>query len=390
MKHTYKTIIVTILILTLASFAVFAEGMIENKSEEVVPFSSLDLETASYKTIMEAFETEVSSFKTQCDSLYQRMDEARAKGDVNDYFDAKDFLRTLEAPVITEEQTETLISRILNESDEEAKAEFANWLFTYSAYYRPSIKLTKDSTEDEGFAKYFSYSYNISANPGSTVTLPQLSGLYTSEGVFAGWGVTPDEVTYQAGEEIEMPYSDLVLYAVFKSGVLFSDSVTGTEVFEDGSEVSAPELTAPDESYVFEGWYNVMGEKVDGSETLELGDSAIYYAKWKSLAVDSVSTQYYKDLTVPAEKQIKLNFYVRNQGNMNAGNFTVELVPEDENALKVLTGSLSCYSLRADQTKSGSFMVIAHGNSGDTIKANLVITDADGNTWTEPVTLTIM
>ena len=388
MKHN-KIIIAAILILTLASSAVFAASIAE-KMDEPVEFSSLDLATAEYNTIIDSFQAELASYESQCNILYARMEEARSKGDVSDYFDAKDFLRSLERPSITEEQTEILIGRILNESDDEAKASFAAWLYDNSSYYSPSIILTRDTSKDEGLAKYFDYTYKMSTNIGGTVKLPSLSGYYTPEGgVFVGWGITPDEVTYEAGTEIDMPYSDLTLYAIFKTGILFVDSVTGTEVFADGSEISAPELEAPDDSYVFLGWYDILGKKVDGSETLDAGASAVYYAKWRSLDVEGVYAKYYDDLTVPAETQIKLCFSVANKGNKNAGSFTVELVPENESALKVISGSISAYSLHEGMSKNGSFTVIAYGNSGDKLNATIVVTDADGNTWTEPVTLTI-
>ena len=108
-----------------------------------------------------------------------------------------------------------------------------------------------------------------------------------------------------------------------------------------------------------------------------------------SLDVEGVYAKYYDDLTVPAETQIKLYFSVANKGNKNAGSFTVELVPENESALKVISGSISAYSLHEGMSKNGSFTVIAYGNSGDKLNATIVVTDADGNTWTEPVTLTI-
>ena len=389
MKHIHKTIIAMSLILTLASFAVFADAIAE-KADEPVEFSSLDLGSAEYQTIIDSFEAELSAYESQRDMLHSRMEEARSRGDAGDYFDAKDFLRTLERPSITKEQTEILIGRILNESDQEAKDSFANWLRENSAFYSPRVTLALDTSKEEGWAKYIDFSYSIGTDAGGTVTLPSLNGLYTEDhGVFVGWGITPDEVTYEAGEEINGIYSDVTLYAVFKEGVLFYDSVTGTQVFEEGGEITAPELESPDGNCVFLGWYDIMGRKVDVPETIESGKSAVYYAKWRSLDVENVNAKYYNDLTVPAETQVKLEFSVVNKGNGNAGAFTVELVPENGSALKVLTGGISAYSLREGGSKKGSFTVIAYGNGGDAVNATIVVTDDDGNTWTEPVTFTI-
>jgi hypothetical protein len=71
------------------------------------------------------------------------------------------------------------------------------------------------------------------------------------------------------------------------------------------------------------------------------------------------------------------------------GRLTVKLVPENEEAVKVAKAELSTNSLLASQEKSGSYTVILSGNPGDVLKANIVVTDADGNTWTEPIELKI-
>ncbi len=388
MRRGIKTIIVTVLFLALASSAVFAEAISEMK-EEASEFSSLDFETESYQRIMDSFEAAMSSYEADVKSLYSRMEKAISEGNFSDYFEAKDFLKVLAVPTVTYEQTEILVSRILNETDTEAKAGFAEWLFNHSVFYSPGILLTKES-KDEDRSRSFSFRYQVRTKPGSKVTLPAFDGYYKAdEGIFVGWGITPEEVTYKAGEEVEMPYTDVTLYAVFKPGVLFYDTVTGTEVLEDGEVVSAPELSAPDDSYVFLGWYNGLGEKLQDADSIEREGSATYYAKWRSLDIKDVGVRYYNGLSIPAEEQVRLTFSVRNQGNRNAGSFTVYLVPEDEGTLKVLSGSISTYSLMAGQSKNGSFTLVAHGNSGDKVNASIVVTDADGNTWAEPVTLTI-
>lgn len=385
MKHKIRIITAALLILTVFSFAVYAEAVSEKTSD----FGSLDFETASFETVMSSYEDAVSLYKSQYESIYSKMEEAYSKNNADDYFDAKAMLRSLEYPVITAEQTETLVSRLLAEEEGEAKNAFSSWLYSNSRYYSPALTFSREVETNEDCYSYFSYRYSISTEPGKTVTLPAVGSSDLSDGVFAGWGTMPDRVEYEAGSEIAMPYTDQTLYAVYKKGVRFSDTVTSTEVFNDGDEVSAPELTAPDESYVFMGWYDAKGNKADGLAKMESGKSASYTAKWKSVKVSDIYVRYYKDMAVPAGTQVKLGFTVANQGNMNTGSISVELVPEDENSLKVLTGTLYSRNLGEELSKTGSFTVVANGDSGSAVNANIVVTDSDGNVWKTPVTLTI-
>lgn len=393
MINTKKTLFVTLLILCLACAAVFANAEIEKVkvTKETEQYSSLDLQTASFESIMKAYQAEIDSYNTKYESIREKMIQSYNEGNVDDYFDAKSMLRNLSAPRISAEDTEVLVDRITNAKDDASAAEFATWLYDNSAYYRPTITLTmsSESEEEDSFKSHFRYNYTISTEPGSPVTLPSMKSSFTSEGVFAGWGTTADEVTYEAGSEITMPYSDLTLYAVYKCGVLFYDSVTGTEVFEEGDTINAPVLEAPDETYVFAGWYDSNGQKADGSATLEDGESAAYYAGWKSIMVKGVKTGSKNSMTVSANKAAKLSLTVRNQGNVKVEGLTIELVPENSEKLTVLNGELSTKEIRAGYEKSGNFEIKVSGSSGDVVKADIVVTDADGNTWKTPVEITV-
>ena len=382
MKHK---LFVTFLILVLATFCLSAQSVKESK-EETVKFSSLDLETTSFQKIIEVFQAETESYEVKREAIYKKMAEAYSEGNADDYFDAKGLLRNLEAPRITAEQTDILVTRILNEKDDTVKAGFAAWLYQNSAYYQPKLTFTKSSSSEWSL---FNYTYSISSEPGSTVILPEMTNGMTRNGLFVGWGYSTDEAVYQPGDEIEMPYESQTLYAVFKTGVLFTDPITGTEVFEDGTEINAPELTAPDESFVFAGWYDMFGVKADGSQTLEEGESCAYTAKWKSVKIQDIYAKGYKDLEVSAEVPFKLNFTICNKGNANMGRLTISLVAENEDSIKISNAELYTYNLISGQEKSGSFSLRVSGNAGDVVKANIVVTDSDGNTWTEPVEITI-
>ena len=385
MKHSYKALFVTFLILVLFCGCAFAQS-VKEKQEEQVKFSSLDLESASFQKIIETFEAEVETYGTKRQAIYDKMKEAYSEGNADDYFDAKGLLKNLEVPRITAEQTDILVNRLLDEKDDTVKSGFATWLYQNSDYYNPKLTFTKSSSSEWSL---FNYTYSISEVPGSTVTLPELYNGMTRDGLFVGWGYSTDEVAYQPGDEIQMPYESQTLYAVFKNGVLFTDPITGFEEFEDGEEINAPVLETPDDSYVFMGWYDMFGVKADGSQTLEDGESCAYTAKWRSVRVLDVYVKGYSDLEVSADRPIKLNFSILNQGNANMGRLTIALVPENEESMRISTSELSTYNLVEGQKKSGSFTVTLKGNAGDVVKANIVITDSDGNSWTQPVELTI-
>ena len=382
MKHK---LFVTFLILVLVCGCAFAQAVNEKKAEQV-KLSSLDLETASLQKIIETFEAEIETYNTKRQAIYDKMAEAYSQGNADDYFDAKGLLKNLEVPQITAEQTDILVTRILNEKDDTVKAGFATWLSQNSAFYRPKLTFTKSSSSEWSL---FNYTYSISADPGSTVILPEMSNGMTREGLFVGWGYDTEEAVYQPGDEITMPYESQTFYAVYKTGVLFTDPITGTEIFEDGAEIDAPVLEAPDESYVFMGWYDMFGVKADGSQTLDEGESCAYTAKWRSVKIQDIYTKGYKDLEVPADAPVKLNFTILNQGNANMGRLTITLVPENEESLKISNAELYTYNLVPGQEKSGSFSFRLSGNAGDVVKASIVVTDADGNSWTQPVELKI-
>ncbi|MBO4424880.1 MAG: hypothetical protein J5768_05135, partial [Spirochaetales bacterium] len=92
---------------------------------------------------------------------------------------------------------------------------------------------------------------------------------------------------------------------------------------------------------------------------------------------------------VSANKAVKLSLTVRNQGNVKVEGLTIELVPENSEKLTVLNGELSTKEIRAGYEKSGNFESKVSGSSGDVVKADIVVTDADGNTWKTPVEITV-
>lgn len=386
----FKTIIVTLLLLTVALSGVFAQGSKESAEaatvSKKVELSSVDLSTASLQTIKDAYQSELDSYKSKYESIYNKMVESYKEGNADDYFDAKGMLRNLTYPEITAEQTEVLVNRIKNEKDEAAKAELSSWLYENSRYYHPALHFTSSrGSEEEG--SFFSYHFDISSEPGSKVTVPHMRTHSTENGIFAGWGTEDGKVLYEAGEEITMPYEDQTLYAVYKTGALFIDHVAGTRTMQDGATVTVPASAAPDDSYVFLGWFDAEGNKAEGTVTLEDGQSKVFSAAYRSILIEDVRARHTRD-GVPADKKVELAFTLYNQGSSNTGRLTVNLICEND-ALKNLSGELHTRGIGVGEEKSGSFTIVAKGNSGDVINASIVVTDEAGNTWNAPVTLTV-
>lgn len=390
MKH-FKTIIVTLLLLTVAASGVFAQGSKENTEvvtvSKKIELSSVDLSSASLQTIKDAFQSELDSYKAKYEAIYNKMAESYKEGNVEDYFDAKGMLRNLSYPKVSAEQTEVLVNRIKNEKNDTAKAELSSWLYKNSAYYRPALIFTTGSgSEDE--SSFFSYKFTISSEPGSKVTVPQMRANFGENGIFAGWGTEDGKVLYEAGEEITMPYEDQTLYAVYKTGVLFVDQVAGTRSLQEGSSAALPSSAAPDDSYVFLGWFDSEGNRAEDTVTLEDGQSAVYRAAYRSVLIEDVRARHTRG-GVPSGREVELAFSLFNQGSTNTGRLSVNLVSESGDALKNLSGELRTRGISAGEEKSGSFRIVARGNSGDVINASIVVTDEDGNSWKEPVSLTI-
>lgn len=346
-------------------------------------FGKTDLEQASLADIKKSYEEAVEDYNDEYDSIKKTLDKAFAQRNSKKFYQAKDEMDSLERPVITQEDDEKLVTRMMDASDDE-KDQWAEFLFENDPYYSPSLTMTMDSSDDHS---RYSYQQTLRVKPGEDVKLPTLS--YSGEkGVFTGWGITPDEVTYQPGESIKMPYTDQTLYAIFQKGVKFSDSITGTESFttEEG-DVQVPELTAPDASYIFDGWYDANGDKLEGDTVTVSADSAATYkAFWKSVLVSDIKTRYYKDLTVPAGEQVKVSFSVKNQGNEGLTGLKISLEGE---GVKNLTGDLSTRFIAPGQTKTGTWTVIISGDSGAIVDATLTVTNEDGDTWTVPVQFTV-
>ena len=375
MKKINTTLMVLALTVLVAS-PLFASGATEKGTN----FKELDLNTASLKDMESAWTYSVESYNAQRTSLRGAMDEAIEKRDVEDYLELRSLYNSLEYPMITKEQTETLTERILNTENQEEKDEIASFLYENSAWYHPTLTF-EYSVTNGNYSR--SYRKSFSAVPGTTVTAPEVKG----DGVFLGWSADGENVTYESGDEISMPYSDTVLYAIFSTGITFKDSISGNDSYTEGTEASVPVVTTEDSNLVFLGWYDEYGKKVDGDTvTVESGKSIEYTALYRGVEIGDASIRYYEDGKIPSSTQVVLSFPIKNTGNTALRNLKVSLGGED---VKVLSSSLNATLIGDESSLNASFLVYAEGEKGEEKVFTATVEDASGNVWTKDFTLTV-
>ena len=375
MKKITTTLIVLALTVLVAS-PLFASGATEKGTN----FKELDLNTASLKDMESAWTHSVENYNAQRTSLRTAMNEAMEKRDVEDYLELRSLYNSLEYPMITKEQTETLTERILNTENQEEKDEIASFLYENSAWYHPTLTF-EYSVTNGNYSR--SYRKSFSAVPGTTVTAPEVKG----DGVFLGWSADGENVTYESGDEISMPYSDTVLYAIFSTGITFKDSISGNDSYTEGTEASVPVVTTEDSNLVFLGWYDEYGKKVDGDTvTVENGKSKEYIALYRGVEIGDASIRYYEDGKIPSSTQVVLSFPIKNTGNTALRNLKVSLGGEE---VKVLSSSLKATLIGDESSLNASFLVYVEGEKGEEKVFTATVEDASGNVWTKDFTLTV-
>ena len=374
-----KKITTTLMVLALSVFFVlplFASGATEKGTN----FKDLDLNTAAVKDMENAWNYSVESYSSQRTSLRTAMNEAIEKRDVEDYLELRSLYNSLEYPMITKEQTETLTARMLNTESQEEKDAMASFLYENSVWYHPTITF-QYSVTNGNFSRSYTRSY--SSVPGTKVTVPEVKG----EGVFLGWSTDGESVAYKSGEEITMPYSDTVLYALFSTGITFKDSVSGNDSYTEGTEASVPVVTTEDSNLVFLGCYDQYGKKIEGDTvTVESGKSIEYTALYRGVEIGDASIRYYEDGNIPSSTQVVLSFPIKNIGNTALRNMKVSLGGED---VKVLSSSLKATLIGDESSLNASFLVYAEGEKGEEKVFTATVEDASGNVWTKDFTLTV-
>ena len=375
MKRTTTMFFVLALSLMVA-LPLFASGV----TEKGTYFKELDLNTATLEEMESAWEYSVDTYTNQRTTLRTAMDDAMEKRDIEGYVEMRSLYNSLECPVITKEQTETLKERILNTENQEDKDALASFVYENSVFYRPTLVF--DYSVDNG---YYTRSYKkaLSTLPGTVVTAPEVKG----DGVFLGWSLDGETVSYKSGEEITMPYSDTVLYGVFSSGISFNDEITGNNSYIEGTEASVPTPISEDENLIFLGWYDNSGKKLEGdSVTVESGKSKEFTALWEGVEITDAYIRYYEEGKIPANTQVILSFPLKNVGNVVLRDLKVTVSGE---GVKVLSSDLKASLIGTGTTANASFLVYAEGEKGTEKTITATVSDASGNTWTKDFSFTI-
>ena len=375
MKRTTTMFFVLALSLMVA-LPLFASGV----TEKGTYFKELDLNTATLEEMESAWEYSVDTYTNQRTTLRTAMDDAMEKRDIEGYVEMRSLYNSLEYPVITKEQTETLKERILNTENQEDKDALTSFVYENSVFYRPTLVF--DYSVDNG---YYTRSYKkaLSTLPGTVVTAPEVKG----DGVFLGWSLDGETVSYKSGKEITMPYSDTVLYGVFSSGISFNDEITGNNSYIEGTEASVPTPISEDENLIFLGWYDNSGKKLEGdSVTVESGKSKEFTALWEGVEISDASIRYYEEGKIPANTQVILSFPLKNVGNVVLRDLKVTVSGE---GVKVLSSDLKASLIGTGTTANASFLVYAEGEKGTEKTITATVSDASGNTWTKDFSFTI-
>lgn len=407
MKHT-SILLVACFLIGAVLVPVSAAPIAENTYQKI---QSMDFSQEDVDSIIQAYDDFYERIEKIAENALKDMEKARSKGDVGAYREAFDRYSAMTEYAMGKEETDRLLSRILEEPADK-RTEYADWLYRRSRYYRPT--LTIDFSVD-GDTYHYSYAQKLRQAPGTQITLPDLSNMRINTshiGMLAGWGITPDEATYAPGETISMPVTDQTLYAIWTNAVRFSDAITETVVehegVKEGDIVPVPVIESPADSFRFIGWYDrTTGTLLDNeSEYTVKGKGAVFEGLWKQLSVEAISPLYYGFDRLPTNTQLAVGFSLANGGNTNLRNIEATLTTVSPH-VKILCDTVmvrdipagrhrtnnSRFATSTQQAISGSsntFRIVIDEATpkGTPISFTLTFTDHDGQTWSSQVSFT--
>ena len=375
-------------ILLVASMVLWAADVSELRTQFTDALASGDLSGA-----IQSYDDMVSQAQKDYSKAARSYEKALEAGNIAKARSAWYDMQSIGYDRMTADETDQMLSLIVAE-DEENRAADAQWLMENSRYYNPSISYEWNTSGDN---YSFSYSSSRSVTPGEEIVLPDKDDIQVNNaaaGVLVGWGVTPDEVTYQPGETIVAPYTDQTLYAIWDSQVVFTDPVTGTENtvtdVASGDVVDVPALTEPDDSYVFAGWVDKStGDYIAPDETtVELeGNGAVYEALWKNAELSNLEAKHYDVAAIPVNTQAELSFDITNKGTEDLKNVDIETTSED--GLTVLRGNGTIRSVDAGDTVTVSGLKVVGTEPGDYM-LHITATDRDDDVWEADFTVTVV
>ncbi len=377
----------TVAILLIASMAVWASDATELRTK----FTD-SLANGSVEEAISNYDDMVSQAGKDYQKAQRSYEKALEAGNMQKAREARRDMQSASYSGMTREETDEMLSLILAE-DESARIEDAKWLAENSRYYNPSISYEWSSSGDN---YSFRYSSTSSVKPGEEITLPDKDDIRVNTsraGVLSGWGVTPDEITYQPGETIPAPLTDQTLYAIWTTEVVFRDSVTGMEStindVSDGDLIDVPALSEADDSYVFAGWVDKStGEYIAPDETeIELeGNGAVFEALWKNAELSDLSSKHYTIDALPVNTQADLTFVVANNGTEDLKNVEVSCTGDD--GLRILQGNGTIRSVAAGDSVTVTGLRVVGTAEGEHM-LTVSLTDRDGDTWSADFTVTV-
>ncbi len=385
-----RRIISSLIILMLSAGLVFASSAQALQEEFEAAASSGEIEAA-----IDAHSELEDAIAKEYRSLEKDLEKAIEKNDRQLYYSTRAQMQDLSRlGKISQEDTASLLSAIVNSDSDEAQ-EWALWLYENSSYYHPVLTLCADASGDS-YSR--TYRKSVSYAPGTEVTLPSSAGENARySGVLIGWGITPDEVTYEPGETILMPYTDQSLYAIFRSQVVFSDSESSDDtVFTDVKEGDVIQVPVPSDSQdaIFEGWYDRSSGQYLSAEDTEYtvkGMGASFEALYIKLEADEISTGPYDVTRLPAGVQIPLTFSLTNSGSEDVRDVDITVTCDSSHARLINTEAwLRQMKSGHDYTLRNVILVISQDcPSGEEIPLTVTMEDSDGNTFSSTFTLSV-
>ena len=372
-----KKVIAIITALLIASYSLFAADALSLYRSFSDSLSNPEKAISYYDSMKKEVEKETKKAKKSLEKAIDARNTEKAN-------EAYLKLKSLSSYSITKSQSDELLSSIIASG---SNPDSIKWLYENSRFYSPVLTLSYESSRD---GRLVAWSKTILQEPGSEIILPSLSS--GSDGVFLGWGISKDTVTYEDGCTISMPLTDQTLYAIYGKGVSFNDSRTGLDHMipdvEDGQIIEIPALSS-DSSAVFAGWTDGNGSYLspDDTEYEVEGNGAAFYALWDEASFEDVHTLYYSEKSIPVNTQVELAFTLRNSGNENLKNIDVTLYSEDENITILRNHSfIPAFKMGSSFVFRGfTFVAKEKGNYTIVLKA----TDSDGNSWISEVPVNV-
>ncbi|HPZ15095.1 MAG TPA: hypothetical protein PLX25_00385 [Sphaerochaeta sp.] len=399
MKRTHIGLII---ILTVVSMGLGAHPTAETQ------YAAIAGKTFSLSEAKPVFEKLDVTIEKEREALGKTMAEAVRKGDLQAYRQGQRDLALLSTYRMSRKQSDALLSELLT-LDESEQGEWAAWLQEKSPYWRPTLTLDF-SSEGEGYR--YSYRQQIRANANGEVTLPAAGDIRFNTrqvGILAGWGLTPDSVTYQQGETITMPYTDQTLYAIYQDGVRFIDERSNIDLVFSGEEITVPVPESGSAEAIFGGWYDrTTGELItDVSSYQREGKGGYYEALWKEVSIDGIALLYWDSSAVPTNTQLAVGFSYTNRGNVDERALRATLSSESE-YVTLLRDQLTLSRLNAGYTSTNNsrwsstasqriygeantmrLLISPDAPSGTEIPLTLTITDEGDNQWSREFVLTV-